>query len=155
MKALIVCIVAGVALSGCVAPSDGGGVQAPFDEEELTQSLPLVVEAEVLTERVVKLKDDPSLPDDWESRPNLKEAVDSGVARRKWEIRINQWLKGRSPERIHVFRPASHGGPGWMVSAEGEFEGLPELKLGKRFRFWLQPDEDVPDQYFLNAAKQV
>jgi hypothetical protein len=113
---------------------------------DLSDIIPVVVEGTVLSAGLVPLKDDPFLPPDWESDPQLKEAVSSGVRHRKYQIEVTKWLKGNGPRRLYLVAPT--GQPGVYNEAADE---IPTLDVEQSYRFWLEPHPFFGDAHFALA----
>lgn len=112
----------------------GGGKTAIMPDEELTAVVPLVVTADVLSEQIVALRDDPFLPSRWEAEPSKAQLVRGGAGLVKWEVKITSWIKGTSASRIWVTRGT--GGTSIMVESENDRF---VISTGKKYRFWLEP----------------
>lgn len=123
--------------SSIFSSSLGSGVKVDgylksVSDADLSEAVEVLVDAEVLSVRVIALRDDPALPSDWEADPELARFVRSGATFRKWELRILANLKSTTPTEI------------WAVSGgalEPDHDGLrgsDAPSAGEHARFWLR-----------------
>lgn len=130
-----------------------GGLQAPLTEAELDAAAPVIVLGQVLSRKVVALRDDPYLPPGWENDPEESVFVSKGAKRIKWRVAVSTWVKGDpGPPEIWVVR----GTDGEEIGGGGS--ALPPGQLdpvsGQHVRLWLEPEPWFQqDHYVLVRAK--
>lgn len=157
-KRIFTLLIAGLvmaSLAGCARTStetrptkegDGvafhGYIASNIPEGELTKRADLVIRGLVLSREVRALRDDPSLPP--VVNEDQRRLVEGGHKSVVWKVRVQEWIKGTSPEEVTLVRGISGAGIGIGDTTAPDEELTPEFKsveAGRMYTFWLTPDD--------------
>jgi hypothetical protein len=160
---------------GASGEEEPGTVRRPalpgLTEEELGHLAPYVGQGLILAKEVVGLHEDPFLARGWESRPGAPEHLTPDDACVKWRTRVEAWLQApregaMAPPRLSASRtqismadqPALSQSiyVARVLSEAAEGDEDRTLRVGRRYRLWLAPDQLGRHRHFtLVAARKV
>lgn len=149
--------------SACSSPekpsSSGGGgfavsgLRANLNNEQLTERAPIVLRGAVLSREVVALADDPYLPPGWELDRDERLMVEGGASHVKWQVAVDELLKGQVADLIWMVRLASSGD---NIRLEGEADPFSLANVigvdpspNEKVLLWLEPDPWFGQNHFI------